>query len=83
MLFSQQSRRGVSQVDGELEKVMSARSDRVKGGGNVRIRKAHVFDFLGEKNVDIVEGAIDKINPCVKGCTCCKAKFEKEAQEMV
>ena len=62
---------------------MSARSDRVKGGGNVRIRKAHVFDFLGEKNVDIVEGAIDKINPCVKGCTCCKAKFEKEAQEMV
>ena len=73
----------LSQVDGELEKVMSARSDRVKGGGNVRIRKAHVFDFLGEKNVDIVEGAIDKINPCVKGCTCCKAKFEKEAQEMV
>ena len=65
----------------DLEKTWSAR--RHRKDGKEHGRKAHVFDFLGEKNVDNVEKIVDKINPCVKGCACCKAKHEKEMEELV
>ena len=71
----------LSQVDGELEKVMRRAPTSRAAATSASGRRNR--DFLGEKNVDIVEGAIDKINPCVGRHISRKAKFEKAAQEMV